>query len=254
MIALRMRIGDYRGLNTVKTRLIHFLKKRPRLIIAGACLSAVVFLALGGLLLSSDTVMYELKSAIVWFWEALKVTSPWYYYAALAILPALGAPISPLILLAPALHGLPIAIGGVAVALFFNISLGYWLTIGIARPLACRIIEFFGYKIPMIRPENERRLIILFRVTPGLPFCVQNVMLGLAGVSYLPYLAISWGIIFVTALGFLTLGESLTQGSGGLVFLAVSLIIVFAVLIKMLRKRTAQSGEDLDSMIQQDNP
>ncbi len=182
-------------------------------------------------------------------WEYLKTCNPVYFYVAFAIAPIFPIPVTPFLLVAPALHGLSVAMLGVGIAYCVNLILTYKLYNGIARPLARRILHAIGYNTPTVSKANEGRIVTLIRVTPVFPFCIQNLILGLSGVSFLKYLLISWLIIFIDSCAILVLGESITKGSGNYAFFGISLLIAITVMVKILRSKSSSNGETLETFI-----
>jgi len=71
-----------------------------------------------------------------------------------------------------------------AVALLVNFTAGYWLArCGVRLPLTRRL-ERRGWRIPQLSAGDESMAILILRVTPGVPLCIQNYLLGLAGVKF----------------------------------------------------------------------
>jgi len=136
--------------------------------------------------------------------------------------------------------GLVWAIVGVLLSLGVNISLTYWLARYALRPLLEGVVRKLGYGLPQVAPEDHMSLTLLCRITPGPPFFVQNYLLGLAGVPFWTYLWVSWAIAATYSVAMVVFGDSLMQGSGKVVFLAVSVFIVITVGIKWGRRHYSQ--------------
>ncbi|HYD83513.1 MAG TPA: hypothetical protein VEA63_05660, partial [Opitutus sp.] len=83
-------------------------------------------------------------------------------------------------------------------------------------------------------------LAIVVRVTPGIPFFVQNYLLGLAGVPLGKYLLVSCIISWSYTVGFVVFGDALLHGKGKMALLAVSLLVAAAVITHWLRKHYAR--------------
>jgi hypothetical protein len=78
-----------------------------------------------------------------------------------------------------------------AVALLVNFTAGYWLArCGLRLPLTRRF-ERRGWRIPQLSAGDETMAILILRVTPGVPLCIQNYLLGLTGVKFARYLLLS---------------------------------------------------------------
>jgi len=173
--------------------------------------------------------------------EWSRTVGPLPFFAAMALLPAAGFPImffslSAGVLFVPQI-GLGWVIAGVLLSLGVNISLTYWLARYALRPLLERLIRKLGYGLPQVAKEDHLSLTLLCRITPGPPFFVQNYLLGLAGVPFWTYMWVSWTIAAAYSVAMVVFGDSLMQGSGKVVFFAVSIFVAIAVAIKWVRRR-----------------
>jgi uncharacterized membrane protein YdjX (TVP38/TMEM64 family) len=176
--------------------------------------------------------------------EWSRTVGPFPFFAAMSLLPAAGFPISVFSLMAGVFMvpqiGLGWAIVGVLLSLGINMALTYWLARYALRPLLEGLIRKLGYGLPQVAQENRLGLTLLCRITPGLPFFAQNYLLGLGEVPFWTYLWISWLIQGAYGVAMVVFGDSLMQGNGKVVFLAVSILVAITVAIKWVRRRFAQ--------------
>jgi len=110
----------------------------------------------------------------------------------------------------------------------------------VLRPLLQALLKRLDYKIPEVQPGDETGLIVLLRVTPGIPFCVQNYLLGLARAKFVRYLLISFAIQGPLNASFVLFGDALLQGKGKVAFYVVSVIAIILVGTHLLRKHYAK--------------
>ena len=93
-------------------------------------------------------------------------------------------------------------------------------------------------------PEVERGdatdLIVLLRVTPGIPFFVQNYLLGLAEAPFGRYLAISCVVQWSFNVAFMLFGDALSQGRGRMAFFAIGLVAALATGTHLLRRHLSR--------------
>lgn len=176
--------------------------------------------------------------------DAIASAGPLIFFSAMAILPAIGAPTLAFALLAgPAFGprmGMPLVIACGIVALTVNLTLTYWLARTWLRPLVTRLFARFGYPLPQVSGSDATDLIVLLRVTPGVPFFVQNYTLGLANAPFARYLAISCGIQWVLNAAFMLFGEALSKGRSKMVLTAVLLLAAATVATQLARKHMAK--------------
>jgi uncharacterized membrane protein YdjX (TVP38/TMEM64 family) len=209
----------------------------------------------------ASVVLLAIAAAVLYFigwrtaWEegkhwysatmaAIASAGPFIFFSAMALLPAVGAPTLAFALIAgPAFGarmGMPLVITCGIVALTINLTLTYWLARTWLRPLVTRLFARFGYPLPQVSGSDATDLIVLLRVTPGIPFSVQNYTLGLANAPFVRYFAISCGIQWVLNAGFMLFGDALSQGRGKMVLTAVLLLATATVATQLARKHMAK--------------
>lgn len=170
----------------------------------------------------------------------LREAGPLAFFAAMAILPAVGAPLTLFTLTAaPAFAGRfgmagVLAAAGIAIAL--NLSLTYWLARYGLRPWLEQMVSRTKYKIPVAAPDEQAEITVLLRITPGPPFFLQSYLLGLAEVRFVTYLWISWVISCVYATGFIVFGDAILQGKGKVAFIGLSILVAVALGVHLLRR------------------
>jgi uncharacterized membrane protein YdjX (TVP38/TMEM64 family) len=170
----------------------------------------------------------------------LRDAGPWVFFGALALLPAIGFPVSVFYLTAGSAFAERMGIGGVLVAsglaLLVNISLTYWLARYGIRPWLEQVISRTKYKIPAVAPAEHAEITLLLRITPGPPFFIQGCLLGLAEIRFRTYLWISWVVAMSYASGLIIFGDAILHGKGGLAFLGLSALVAVALIVHLLRR------------------
>jgi uncharacterized membrane protein YdjX (TVP38/TMEM64 family) len=223
------------------------LPPKKKLPIAKLAIGAAVLAVLGAVVLylvGWRTVLAEGKMILAYVVDAVAAMGPAVFFGAMALLPALGAPMS-LFAIAGGLVfreklGFPVTVLLGFAALSFNIALTYWLARRWLRPLLTRLLARSGYNLPQVSSADMTDFIVLLRVTPGPPFFVQNYLLGLADAPFGRYMAISCGVQGPIIIGFMVFGEALNQGRGKMILFAVLLIAALVVGIQVLRKHMAK--------------
>ena len=209
-------------------------QRRLRLIKVGAV--ALVLLVGAGLVARG----YDLKGAVEQGLALVRGAGPVVFFLAMAVLPAVGAPQMAFSLTAGSLFGAQLGMGLVvlfaSLAMFFNMALAYWLASRVLRPVLVVLLGRLGYKVPQVQPGDETDLIVLLRVTPGIPFPVQNYLLGLARANFGRYLLLSIVLQGPLNAAFVVFGEALLHGRGKMVFYGLSAIVVLLVGTHLVRK------------------
>jgi uncharacterized membrane protein YdjX (TVP38/TMEM64 family) len=165
------------------------------------------------------------------------------FFAAMAILPAFGAPLLAFTIPAGEAFEPQLGLGGViAVSLAMiaiNLALGYWVSRYALRPLLAGLIKRYGYSVPRLTPENALTVTLLVRLTPGPPYAAQACLLGLAEVPFRLYMIVSWLCVLPWAIGGIVLGKGLFSGKFGLAATGIGVLIVAVVAVQWIRRKYA---------------
>jgi uncharacterized membrane protein YdjX (TVP38/TMEM64 family) len=168
--------------------------------------------------------------------DAVRTAHPVVLFLASAFLPLVGVPASVLWIAAGVRLGTLPAFALCVVALLVNFTAGYWLARGALRLPLSRQLERRGWRIPQLSAGDETLAILILRVTPGVPVCVQNYLLGLARVRFARYLLLSMPAQAVYALAFVWFGDSLASNAVWHLLLAVAALTGVSLLVSLLRR------------------
>lgn len=201
---------------------------------------AVVLLAGAVLLLRG----FDVRGAAERGMALIRAQGPVMFFAAFALLPAVGVPVSVFTLtVAPVFGeklGLPLVVALSMVAIMANVLLTYVLARRALRPFLQKLLTRFGYTLPELAPEDITDFAILVRVTPGSPFVVQNYLLGIAGVPFGKNLLVAFVVQLFYTPAFVLFGDALLHGKGKMALLAASLFVVAVVVTHWARKHYAR--------------
>ncbi len=173
---------------------------------------------------------------------------PLVLYLAIVLLPAFPVPVSPLLVTVGLVYMpvwgpiLSFLYGFSAVVL--NMSWTWWVSAYPGRRLAARILEKFDVKLEDPEdPKPRLPLMIFLRVTPGFPFFLQNILLGFLRVPFATYILVSAALTSVFNFGFIVLPRAMKDGQLGLVFLAVTVVLLGIFGMRWLRSRLPQPDD-----------
>jgi uncharacterized membrane protein YdjX (TVP38/TMEM64 family) len=165
---------------------------------------------------------------------------PWVFFTAMTLLPACGVPASVFTLTAGSAFAGRMGMGAVvacgAAATVINLAFSYWLARWVFRAWLGRLLERLGYKLPRVEKHDMTDLIVILRVTPGFPFCIQNYLLGLVDAPAGPYFLISCLTAVSNTAAFIVFGEALVHGKGRTILVAFSLIVALVAATHFLRR------------------
>ncbi len=190
----------------------------------------------------------DVRGAIDEGLEVIRGAGAVVFFAAMALLPAVGVPASVFTLTAGPVFGpklgMPLVVLLSVAAMMLNIVMSYFLARRALRPLLEKVFARLGYKVPEVAPEDMMDLSIVVRVTPGSPFPVQNYLLGMAGVPFGKYVLVAFIVQAIYTPAFVLFGDALLHGKGKMVMIAVSLLVVAAVATHWVRKRMAKKKNE----------
>lgn len=208
----------------------------------------LILLLLPGILSASIVFALWQSHPDINYWKQWLITGidllkahPWALVLSVVILPGIGAPISPLLILF-----------GVVLSPLYGVTTACLL--GIAANTACCIWTYYlsngplrtflktyilrDRALPELTPQNALRIGLIIRITPGIPFALQNVVLGVLGLPFLTYLLVSIPPQAMYTIGFVITGGAIFQGKAGLAITGILVLIAIALATKMLRSRT----------------
>ena len=167
-------------------------------------------------------------------------------FLAIAILPGLVLPVAPLLGLAGLWggeNGPWLSCLYCCIALCTNLCWTYLLASGPARGLLQKFLAKSRFRLPENPPQNMLEWALILRLTPGVPFIFTNYGLGLIGMPFSIYLAVSLPILAFTASGYVLAFAGIFGGEWKYLWTGASIIAVMILLGKFALKRKRQSAD-----------
>ena len=169
--------------------------------------------------------------------------NPWALVLALATLPGLGFPISPLLVLfgvvLPPLYGLPATLALAYIAQGLCTTWSYALARGPLHNLIKKYI-LRARSLPEMTHSNTMRLGLFLRLTPGIPYAMQNIILGIMGMRLRPYLSVSIPITSLWTTGFIITGGAIFEGQFGWAFGGIVFLVALMLVIHIWRQKNTE--------------
>ena len=164
----------------------------------------------------------------------LAAQHPWVLFLAIAILPGLGAPNCPMLIVCGTVMAPVLGIGGAALfaiaAVAVNILWTWWLAA--AYPLRSFLQERVRHGTVDRFQMGERSVLgitVLLHITPGVPLFIQNYFPGLHRLAYWKYLAVALPVQSVyTALIVVGSGEIFGALKRYSLTVLIAVLVVFA--------------------------
>jgi uncharacterized membrane protein YdjX (TVP38/TMEM64 family) len=193
---------------------------------------------------------FEIRARMDEVVESVREAGPIPFFTAMALLPAVGFPLSAFTLVAGPVFGATMGVGVVVLcgilAIAINVALSYWLASRALRPVAEWVVRKLGYRLPEIQPHAAWLAIVVLRTVPVTPFCIQSIILGLARVPFGPYLLVSVVVPSIYATAMILLGDALMRGDRWAIAGAGAMFVVVGVVLHIMRKRYHAAAALLD--------
>lgn len=163
---------------------------------------------------------------------------PFALFLALAVLPGLPFPTSPLIFLVGVvwreqpIHGCAVCLLATAI----NMSWTYALAAGPGRRLVEGLARRLDRNLPDLASASHLQALLLLRLMPGVPFFLQNYVLGYLRLPFGFYLGASLGCNGLMACGLVLTGAGVATGAWKPVLSGVGLLVAAVILVKVARK------------------
>lgn len=180
--------------------------------------------------------MDELKHLLATFGSQF----PWVVFLAIAILPGIGCPASPLLVLAGLVWGSNATSCGLALtAVALNIVWTHALACGPGKALIIRLLGNRWDHLSTLPRTDLARMAWLLRVTPGVPLFVQNYAIGVLGIPlrFSLLTALPGAGLFVC--GFVLTGGAIFEGRVGVAITGMGILIAAVLAVKIVRKNLA---------------
>ena len=174
---------------------------------------------------------------------------PGYLFWAIVFLPGLPIPTSALLFTAGAVWRQHPVMASLLclLAMALNLTWTYWLAAGPARRLVEKWLAATSFKIPELPRGDHLKLILILKLTPAIPFFVQNYLCGFLRAPFFLYLSISILCNGIIGTGVVLSGVGLAGGKLMPALTGISLIVAGAVFTHLVRGWLARRKERVGS-------
>ena len=166
--------------------------------------------------------------------------NPWALFVVMATLPGLGFPSSATLVLfgvvvAPR-YGMPAA---VALAIAAQSLCSIW-TYGLASGPLKQLLRRYLLReraLPKMSDHDAVRLALILRLTPGIPYALQNIILGSIGMRFRDYLLVSIPTTSLWTACFVITGGAIFKGQLGWAITGIVILIVVILATRMWSRK-----------------
>jgi uncharacterized membrane protein YdjX (TVP38/TMEM64 family) len=199
---------------------------------------AALVLGLGYVVIS----VWDRDAVVRWMSEA----SPVPFFVAMAVLPAIGVPLSPFQIVAGATFGIWVALIGSVAAIALNLCIGYVIAHSKLRPRIESLFERFDYKVPDFAGGGRAawRFAAAIKLAPALPTFAKTYILAVTAVPFPIFFAVSLAISSVFAVAWVVIGDSLLSHDVNHTTIAAIAIAVLVVVAVVWWRKRGVNGDD----------
>lgn len=170
--------------------------------------------------------------------ESLRGVPPLLFFSAFIVATFLPVPVGLFYLAAGVVYGIGPALAWIAGSLVISNLLIHSASKSFLRPSLESLVTRRGHRIPRFdSPLDEALFITLIRLTPGVPYFLQNLILAVADLDLMRFVVLSVAFQMVYVIGFVVLGRSALDGRLGWVVGGLALIVAVAVAARILSRR-----------------
>ncbi|MBK7949215.1 MAG: hypothetical protein IPK00_10860 [Deltaproteobacteria bacterium] len=171
--------------------------------------------------------------------ESLRGIPPLFFFGALVAATFVPFPVGVFYLAAGVVYGVGPALAWIACSLAASNLILHTAARLFLRPHLEPIVVRRGYRIPRFESGFDEILFItLIRLTPGIPYFLQNLILAVAQLDLIRFLVLSVAIQMIYVTGFVVLGRSALDGQLGWALAGLAgLVAVSAVARIVVRRR-----------------
>jgi uncharacterized membrane protein YdjX (TVP38/TMEM64 family) len=170
--------------------------------------------------------------------ESVRGAPPLLFFSVFVIATFLPVPIALFYLTAGVAYGIAPALTWIAGSLVVSNLIIHTASRTVLRPTLEALVARRGHRIPRFESGLDEALFItLIRLTPGIPYFVQNLILAVAKLDLMRFVVLSVGIQMIYVTGFVVLGRSALEGSLTWTLAGLALLVALMAGARMLVKR-----------------
>ena len=163
---------------------------------------------------------------------------PGLFIAVMLLLPMLGFPISPFLILAGIKFNPFWATGLTSLIFALHLLLAYLLAHSLLRPQITRLLSKGKFSLPEIHEHRRLPFSIIFMALPGLPYTVKNYALATLNIPFRIFFPVGLGCNLLLALPFIGLGHSAIKDPKLVILFLLVLAAGYAAALRLKRKMT----------------
>lgn len=164
---------------------------------------------------------------------------PGLFIAVMVLLPMLGFPISPFLVLVGIKFGPYLATAVTAMIFALHLLAAFLLAHSVLRPQISKLLSKFRYSLPDIQERRRLPFSIIFMALPGLPYTVKNYALATLNIPFRIYFPVGLFCNLLLALPFIGLGHTAIKDPKLVILFLLILAAGYVAAVWLKRKMTS---------------
>ncbi|MCB1098692.1 MAG: VTT domain-containing protein [Verrucomicrobiae bacterium] len=160
------------------------------------------------------------------------------------VLPVIGAPISPFLVIAGLKYGTVSGMLVATAATAVHNAVTYFLAETCLKKRIESLLARLGYAIPTIPSQHQWWFTAVFAVVPGLPYTIKLYSLALTNIGFRTFFWIGWPMYAASSIVYVVLGDAAASMSVGwfIVVTALSILLIWIAHRAVRKFQRAKSG------------
>lgn len=160
------------------------------------------------------------------------------FFLAQAILPLLGFPIMPFLVIGSFSFGFIPCLLGTAAATAIQLPLAYLIGTRILKNMINHLSEWFEFPLIKLQTQDQVKFIFFIKLVPGLSQTLRHYILAIAHVPFRQFFLISWSMSMTFSIIVLLASRTLKTGGNWNIYLALACLTLIIAIVVILRKQT----------------
>lgn len=165
------------------------------------------------------------------------------FYIGQSLLPAIGFPIIPFLVVGAFSFNFWTVLLGTAIAQAIQLPLVYLIGQRLLTPVIKNLSEWFEFPILKLEDKDQVKFIFFIKLLPGLSQTLRHYILAVYKVPFRQFFVISWSMSMVFSIIVLLICQTLKSGGSWNVYVVIAFIVVLTGLILMLRSRSTPPSQ-----------
>lgn len=165
------------------------------------------------------------------------------FYIGQSVLPIIGFPIIPFLVVGSFSFSFWSVLIGTAIAQAIQLPLVYLIGQKLLTPVIKNLSDWFEFPILKLENKDQVKFIFFIKLLPGLSQTLRHYILAVYKVPFRHFFIISWSMSMAFSIMVLLICQTLKTGGGWNLYIVVAFAVVLIALVLLLRSRSTPPPE-----------